>query len=434
MTMDRSARVERALPALFEDLAQAHTPDYLEAAIERASSRPQRPVWTFLRRWLPMDITTRPAWVPVLPWRQIGVLALLALLIAAMLLAYAGSRERLPQPFGVAANGLIVYSKGGDILVRDSLDGATRPLIATPDNELADRLSPLGTHLLIVRPVPPANEMLDFFAATIDGRNEVHLGGPYLNVDGLDWSPDQTSIVVAHEVDGLPSISILPTDGSGARTLDLGMPANRPAWRPPDGHQLSFRGQVDGNWGLFLANPDGSGVVQVPVRRDLMEAPYEVLAPAWSPAGDRIAFHRLVSTPGNGNGNGFRINVAEIDEAGGVPAQRTFEFDSTSDEEMDVQWLPDGQRLVFTRHDQGTDYVSIAEPVPGARSRDVGVSTTSATGEIGMLRTTLVPDGRSIMVHLWADNTDWQVDVESGTAHKVDIGGDDLVLIQRRAP
>ncbi len=163
-----------------------------------------------------------------------------------------------------------------------------------------------------------------------------------------------------------------------------------------------------------------------------MEAPYEVLAPAWSPTGDRIAFHRLVPTPGNGNGNGFRIHVAEIDGVGGVTAQQTFEFNDASDEEMDVQWLPDGQRLVFTRHDQGTDYVSIAHPVPGARSRDVEVTTT--TDQVGNLRVTLAPDGRTVMVHLWNDNSDWQVDVETGAARKLDIGGEDLVFIQRRAP
>jgi Tol biopolymer transport system component len=430
MTMDRSTRVERALPALFDELAQARTPDYLEAAIERASSRSQRPVWTLPERWLPVELVTTRVPSTRIPWRQLGVLALLAILLAAMLAVYAGSQRPLPDPFGPAVNGRVVYSKGGDVLVRDTLDGMSRPLIATADTELAESLSPRGTQVLIVRPI---GELLDFFATTIDGKGEVHLGGPYLNVDGISWAPDESSVAIAHDVDGMPSISIVQADGSGARTLDLGMPANRPAWRPPDGKQLSFRGQVDGNWGLFLANADGTGVIQVPVTRELMEAPYEVLAPAWSPTGDRIAFHRLTDTPDNGNGNGFRIHVAEIDAVGGVAAQRTLAFDATSDEEMDVQWLPDGKQIVFTRHDKGTDYVSIAEPVAGARSRDVEVSTT--TGDVGMLRVTLAPDGRTFIVHLWDDNSDWLVDVETGSARKLaDLSGDDLVFIQRRAP
>jgi Tol biopolymer transport system component len=428
--MTEQTRFDRVLPGLFDELADARTPDYLEAAIERASSRSQRPAWTFPERWLPVELVTTRVPSTRIPWRQLGVLALLAILLAAMLAVYAGSQRPLPDPFGPAANGLVVYSKDGDILVRDTIDGATRPLIATADTELADSLSPRGTHVLIVRPI---GDLLDLFAATIDGKDEVHLGGPYLNVDGISWAPDESAVAIAHDIDGLPSISIVKADGSGERTLDLGMPANRPAWRPPDGKQLSFRGQVDGNWALFLANADGTGVVQVPVTRELMEAPYEVLAPTWSPTGDRIAFHRLTATPGNGNGNGFRIHVAEIDAVGGVNAQRTFVFDGTSDEEMDVQWLPDGKRIVFTRHDQGTDYVSIADPIAGARSRDVDVSTT--TGDVGMLRVTLAPDGKTLLVHLWADNSDWLVDVETGSAQQmVDLGGEDLVFIQRRAP
>jgi hypothetical protein len=429
--MTSPRRFESDLPSMLADLYLVGTPDYRDDLVRQTARVRQRPAWTFPERWLPVDITTRPAWAPAMPWRQLGILALLAILIAAMLAAYVGSQQRLPPPFGVAANGVVVYSKDGDIFVRASLTADSRPLIATAETELADSLSPRGTHVLLVRPI---GELLDFYATTIDGRDEVHLGGPYLNVDGIEWSPDESSVAIAHEVAGLPSISIVRTDGSGARTLDLGMPANRPAWRPPDGRQLSFRGLVDGNWALYLAEADGTDAVQVPVKRDLMEAPYEVLAPAWSPTGDRIAFHRLVPTPGNGNGNGMRIHVAEVDQVGGVIAQQTFDFDPTSDEEQDVQWLPDGRRLVFTRHDQGTDYVSVAEPIQGARSRDVEVSTTSTTGEIGMLRTTLAPDGRTIMVHLWSDNTDWQVDVESGEAERLDIGGQDLVHIQRRAP
>src|SRR5688500_5132623 len=99
MTMDRSTRVERSLPALFEEVAQARTPDYLEAAIERASSRPQRPEWTFPERWLPMEIATTRVPVTRLPWRQLAVLALIALTIATAAAVYVGSQTpRLPAP------------------------------------------------------------------------------------------------------------------------------------------------------------------------------------------------------------------------------------------------------------------------------------------------------------------------------------------------
>lgn len=420
---------ERRLPTALSDLAAPSTPDYLTDILGRTAATSQRPAWASLERWLPVELVNARATTARIPWRQLGVLALLAILLAATLAVYIGAQPRLPQPFGLAANGLVVYSKGGDIFVRDSVTGTSRPLIATPREEIADSLSPLGTHVLIVR---PDGALLDFFAATIDGRNEVHLGGPYLDVDGIEWSPDESSILVAHKVGGIPSVSIVQADGSGARTLDLGMPVNRPSWRPSDGRQISFRGRAGGNWALFLADADGTGIRQVDVTRELMEAPYEVLAPAWSPTGDRIAFYRLTDTPGNGNGNGMRIHVAEIDRAGAVTTQQTFEFNGDSDAELDPQWLPDGRHLVFTRYDSGTNYVAIAEPVAGARSRDVDVRTRSK--HVGTFRVTVAPDGTYLVVHDWSLKTDRKVDVATGAATDTDINGDDLVFTQRRAP
>ena len=90
MTMDRSFRADRVLVGLIDELADARTPDYLEAAIEQASSRPQRPAWTFPERWLPMaEITSRSAFAPRLPWRTIAVaLLILALLIGATVVVH----------------------------------------------------------------------------------------------------------------------------------------------------------------------------------------------------------------------------------------------------------------------------------------------------------------------------------------------------------
>ena len=111
-------RFDRALPGLFVELASASTPDYLEAAIERASSRPQRPAWTYPGRWLPVDITTQAAPAARMPWRQLGILALIGLLLAVAAVAYVGAR-RGPSPappFGLAANGAIAMERGGDIV------------------------------------------------------------------------------------------------------------------------------------------------------------------------------------------------------------------------------------------------------------------------------------------------------------------------------
>ena len=45
------------------------------------------------------------------PWRTLGVLVALLLLLATALLLYAGGQRRVPAPFGPAANGSIAYVK-----------------------------------------------------------------------------------------------------------------------------------------------------------------------------------------------------------------------------------------------------------------------------------------------------------------------------------
>ncbi|HET7830451.1 MAG TPA: hypothetical protein VFL03_12895, partial [Candidatus Limnocylindrales bacterium] len=131
----RDTRLDRGLPQLFDELASASTPDYLEAAIERASSRPQRPEWTFPGRWLPVQITSQAVPAARMPWRQLGILALIGLLLIAGVIAFAGSR-RAPTPaplYGRASNGAIAVAVAGNILTADLQSPHLTPLIAGPE-------------------------------------------------------------------------------------------------------------------------------------------------------------------------------------------------------------------------------------------------------------------------------------------------------------
>ena len=78
-----------------------------------------------------MDLTTERVPVARMPWRAMGLVALLALLLAASLAVYIGSQPRLPDPFGLASNGLVAYSTDGDIYTggpgHGSRDGRGRP-------------------------------------------------------------------------------------------------------------------------------------------------------------------------------------------------------------------------------------------------------------------------------------------------------------------
>ena len=92
--------------------------DYLEEVLAVTARTPQRRWWSSLERWLPMEIATRPVVGP-LPWRPVVALLALLLALAALAVVYVGSRPRLPEPFGLAANGALAFWRDGDIWLAD---------------------------------------------------------------------------------------------------------------------------------------------------------------------------------------------------------------------------------------------------------------------------------------------------------------------------
>ena len=82
--MNRPENLERDLTAWFTDTATPRVPDFTDDILRLTAGTRQRPRWSFPERWLPMSVITlgRRTLTP-LPWRTIGLLAVLALLIAA---------------------------------------------------------------------------------------------------------------------------------------------------------------------------------------------------------------------------------------------------------------------------------------------------------------------------------------------------------------
>ena len=109
------------------------------------------------------------------------------------------------------------------------------------------------------------------------GRNEVHEIAS--GVFSFAWSPDGRQIAF-HETDfgNNSKIFVANSDGSGLRSLATGQ---SPAWSPA-GDRLAF---VAPDGKLYFVNADGSG------RRLVFDGNGAfVYAPSWSPSGDRIAF------------------------------------------------------------------------------------------------------------------------------------------------
>ena len=111
-------QLERYLPRLLDELADEQTPDYYADLFWQTARTSQRPAWTIRERWLPMLQIARQPVVAQPPWRAIGLLVLLVGTLAAGLVL-AGARQKLPPLTGPAGNGLVAFSRDGDILTFD---------------------------------------------------------------------------------------------------------------------------------------------------------------------------------------------------------------------------------------------------------------------------------------------------------------------------
>jgi Tol biopolymer transport system component len=435
--MTSSPRFEQDLPMLLDDLYLAGTPDYRDDLVRRIAATRQRPAWTFPERWLPMDIATQAVPTARLPWRQLGALALLTLLLAAAAAIYVGSQPRPPEPFGLAVNGQIAYASDGDVFVLDAPDAAPEVLISGPEIETYVLFSPLGDRLAVFREVEGGE---DVWLANADGSDLVRLGGPFAAADWVEWSPDQMYIAIASEAAGIPRIDLVATDGSGGRRV-VDIPAMAPSFRPPDGAQLVFRGQEAGRWSFYLVDVAGGEPVRLAIDgAGLAGGDLDLRNPAWSPSGDRLAFDSLVALPASQLGtDGLRIHTASVGPDGEVSDVRMLEFDPRADDELYPTFTPDGTQIVFqqrfgwTPHDPAsgiptTDELFITSADENEPAESLGVLSEPGEGFF----VAIAPDGTSLIVHLYAEGQDWLVDPVTRTATPTDYGSTFGVTWQRR--
>jgi len=294
--MTADPRLERTLPGILADLGAGTAPDYVDSLLGRTAATRQRPAWVFPERWLPMSaISERTAAAPRVPWRAVGVLALLILVLVAVAVAIGGQQRRVPAPFGPAANGVIPYVSGGDIYLGDPVTGATRLLVGGPEIDSAAGFSPDGTRIAFFR---EAGAFLGIFAANDDGSGVREVAAyPADSVKWANWAPDSRRIAVIYQIDaGTNQLDLLDATGSGSveRIASAGG-MDFVQFRPPDGREMLYRALVDGKWGLFAIDADGANA------RTLAEPTVDAgvdlsfVGAAYSADGSRIFYNRGTS-------------------------------------------------------------------------------------------------------------------------------------------
>jgi Tol biopolymer transport system component len=157
---------------------------------------------------------------------------------------------------------------------------------------------------LVFSGVDPSDGMSDIYVLNADGNPQVNITHDTQVRKDLSpsWSADGTKIVFArHYATGGSNIMLVNADGSeltkltGAQPIDASYPRNVDPSLSPDGSQVVFASDVDGNYDLYAVDIDlYSAKPGVPtlIRLTKTEAPVRNFDPSWSPDGKTIVYSR----------------------------------------------------------------------------------------------------------------------------------------------
>jgi Tol biopolymer transport system component len=378
---------DRLLTAWFEADAQVREPEVLlENALARGRRSRRRPAWLLPEWWIPMQLTMPLRLAP----RLAPILLVVGLLLAAIVaVVYIGSRPRLPDPFGPAANGRVAYLSNGQIHAANPDGSNPIPLTSGNRSAATPAWSRDGTKFAykLISPKPGTDNPTlygDIVVANADGSNPITIDRETKDPSPPVWSPDGRWLVYSKVVGTGDQIFIAAADGSSPPT-QVGDPTTI-NWAPmfsPDGtkilyfvdndhvavmnrngsndHKLnttpftgidSVQWHPDGNrivvsaatteatdlWFLYL---DGTPEhhVRVPGRAEV--------GPSWSPDGNRLAY--LTSA----DGQSFTLVVANADGTNERTPPGVYSH-------INPSWSPDGSRIAVVNESIGR--VTLVDP------------------------------------------------------------------------
>jgi Tol biopolymer transport system component len=345
------------------------------------------------------DITSRPAFVPRVPFRAIGVALIIISLLLAAVAVYVGSNEtRLPAPFGVAANGVIAFADpNGAILTADPVTGSSTVIVAGSGHE-RPIFSPDGRRLALLH----ANAAGAFDVVVTDQLGQARrtiTTEPLTSVDLLTWSPEGGSVVAI-----VPSGQVLFFDASRtAPPRVLTDPGGTPVsiapassglhaqnlFRPPAGNELLFVERNGAGLGLYAIGADGTG------RRTIIDAETagptiaSLEVPEWSPDGTQVA----VSISALGEGDQRKLWIVNADGTG----LRPLTHGQDARDEGHLQWSPDGTKVAFGRWIYAADGGVDVRPLTVVNVETGSETEIGEASNNGFNGWTWSPDGQGIL-------------------------------------
>jgi Tol biopolymer transport system component len=411
---------DRMVSMWIDEAAGTGAPDYLDETLDGLARIGQRPAWMSPGRWLPMQLTMPRIFVP----RTTPVLMLLALLVAIALigLAIAGSRDRLPAPFGLAANGRIAYVSDGQLWTVGPDGANTHPITTDASVKGLPLFSRDGTRLAFIAYLT-TSAYPSLVLTDADGFGPIIIVRDAEALRHVSWSPDGRTIAysmwIAYEGQR-DRIFVAPSDGSSPPTQigDPDLSAFYPAFSP-DSKQVAFVSDLFPAYcGASDCVGDQGGAMQVMTieGKDLRKLAHGSIQPRididqyarvidWRPDGTSILFTgHEPSKPGS-------FGVYLVAAAGDASPRR---IDTSTGSAYGAAWSPDADRIAYLRG-EGDRWDLVVSGADGSHANLVATN-------VGRFGPEWSPDGRSIAV----------VDAVSGTTGAIRVvpvdGGPETII------
>ena len=224
-----------------------------------------------------------------------------------------------------------------------------------------------------------------------DGSNPVRLTNDTSNNIMPAWSPDGSQIAFVSDRDGNREVYIMDADGNNPRNVTH-HPADdwTPSWSP-DGSKLAFASFRDGNWEIYVIELD-SGSLQRLTYSEGVD-----YTPTWSPDGSQIAF--VSDRDGN-----LEIYIMNAD------GQDPRRFTSHEATDQSPAWSPDGSLIAWESYRGGSMAIYVAN-VDGT-----GIKSLAQDTSMSEHSPSWSPKGDSLVLHSNRDGG-WSIitlDIQTG--------------------